>query len=45
MQHSSDLLEIIASDLNGGTYDANLIRNAIAGLEKVLYLMDREELA
>ena len=43
-QHSSELVEIIASDLiHGGTYSTDSITQAIQGLERVLVLMRKEE--
>ena len=44
-QHSSELVEIIASDLTyNGTYSTDSITQAIQGLERVLVLMRKEEL-
>lgn len=45
MQHSSELLEIVISDLQqGGTYTEDEILYAIRGLFRVIDRMKKEEL-
>lgn len=40
--HSSQIVENVGADLSNGTYDENLILNAINSLQNALVLMEKE---